>query len=640
MQTTPVFPEHFSTKEIAEALGISRQAVAQKAKGLAWKSVGRSGQGGGKCWNFDSLDDATKQRVFKRFRKVFRSEEDARREAELAETMQQNYLRKTDKARARAQKRYDLLLQTMRYYDSGMEITKAFNTVGFSNNVNQSTIRNWYYGTTRKGGTKKEGVRLLPRSLWLYALVDNYVGRTARAAFSEQAKEFLKSLYLHKKKPTLADSIRRTEEAAPLHGWILPSGRTMYRVIDALDPNQVAWVRGENRDFRTVMPPQTRDHTCFASGQAINGDGLRLSMYVTFEDGEVVENPSVWVWQDIRSSKLLSWKLGKSESTDIVRLSMYTLLGGIKPQYAWADNTRAAANKLVTGLAENRHRFKNLETDAPGLAQLCGINFRFTNPDHEMSSPGSKPVERAFGVGGLHETILVNPLIRDLGSLKKPVPVALLLEVIAEEVARFNARDKRRGMGMDGKSCDQVYAENFSPVQDMLSPWMRDLWLMNRETVTVRKDGLIAISAGRGQGKNEYWSETSSRHTRESVSVYYDPEDLTKPLHMFNLDGSYVGTADYKPSVAFISKEDGKKYAKARASRLKAEKKAAKDLITMTTMETQQFAHKATTATEPVAETVRTQLGDPEINMMIKDQKSDSYVQSHENVRKRIAALG
>lgn len=140
------------------------------------------------------------------------------------------------------------------------------------------------------------------------------------------------------------------------------------------------------------MPPQTRDHTCFASGEAINGDGLRLSMWVAFEDGEVVENPSVWAWQDIRSSKLLSWKLSKTESTDIVRLSMYNLLGEITPLHAWADNTRAAANKLVTGRTENRHRFKNLETDAPGLAQLCGINFRFTNPDHEMSSPVPSPL--------------------------------------------------------------------------------------------------------------------------------------------------------------------------------------------------------------------------------------------------------
>lgn len=153
-----------------------------------------------------------------------------------------------------------------------------------------------------------------------------------------------------------------------------------------------------------------------------------------------------------------------------------------------------------------------------------------------------------------------NPRIRDFGSLKKPVPVALLLEIITEEMARFNTRIGRRGMGMDGKSFDQVFAEHFSSVQDRLSPWMRNLWLMNRETVTIRKDGLIAINAGRGQGKNEYWSETSSRHTRESVSVYYDPEDLAKPAHLCNLDGSYIGTADYKPSVAFISKEEGKPF--------------------------------------------------------------------------------
>lgn len=641
MQAAPDFPAFFSTGELANMLGISRQAVRQKANGKGWKSVARKGQGGGLCWLYSALDEQTRDRVSRSWHKQWKrrqqalTPEELEREKIRLQILEEQFFRKPGKTQNRAERRYRLLMEAMELIDGGMKVLEAFAIVANKHGVKAANLRNWYYGTD-----KKPGVRKLPRHEWLYALMDHYVGRKPSAEITEQAWEYFKALYLHKSAPDLSDCYRRTAEAAPHNDWIVPSERTVRRLVARLEQHQLCFRRGKDRDFRDILPPQKRDHTCFASGEAVNGDGLHLDFWTVFDDGEVVEHPVVWGWQDIRSSKMLAWRLGKTECTDIIRLSFYDLLRHIKPKHVWSDNTRAAANKLISGNAANRYRFKNREEDGPGLMQLADIEYHFTNPDHEKSSPGSKPIERAFGKGCIHAMIRNNPRLRGLGTLKHPVPVALLRDVIAEEIARFNAREGRRGLGMDGKSFDQVFAAHFSPRQDAVSPFIRELFLLNKETVTIQRNGRIAINAGRGEGRNTYWSPVSGDHAGQKVTVYFDPENLTRDVHIFRLDGAYVGTAQYEPSVAFISKEEGRRYARKRASLLKAHKKAAAEMTAMSDLEMQQFSKKTTAAPMPEAEQKRTQFGNAEINKMMRGNTPDSYAQSVENMNRRIAAMG
>lgn len=622
-------------------LGISRQAVRQKANGKGWKPVARKGQGGGLCWLYSGLDEQTQGRVSRCWHRQWKRQQQAMTPEELEgakirlQIMEEQFFRKPGKAQIRAERRYQLLLEAMELIDGGMKVMEAFAIVANNHEIKPANLRNWYYGTD-----KKPGVRKLPRHEWLYALMDHYVGRKPSAEITEQAWEYFKALYLHKNKPDLSDCYRRTIEAAPQNEWIVPSERTVRRLVTRVDQHQLCFRRGNDRDFRDILPPQKRDHTCFASGEAVNGDGLHVDLWTVFDDGEVVEHPVMWGWQDIRSSKMLAWRLGKTECTDLIRLSFHDLLRHIKPKHVWSDSTRAAANKLISGNAANRYRFKNREEDGPGLMRMAGIEYHFTNPNHEMSSPGSKPIERAFGKGGIHSMIRNNPRVRGLGTLKNPVPEALLREVIAEEIARFNAREGRRGMGMNGKSFDQVFAAHFSPVQDTISPFMHKLFLLNKETVTIQRNGRIAINAGRGEGKNTYWSTVSGDNAGQKVTVYFDPEDLTKDLHLFRLDGAYIGAAQYEPSIAFISTEEGKKYAKKRASMLKAQKRAAADLSAMSTLEMQQFSKKTSATPMPEVTRKRTQFGNVEVNKMVRGETPDSYAQSVENMNRRIEAMG
>lgn len=639
MRAAVEIPAYFSGMEIATLTGVSRQAVHQMAHSQKWEAVARRAQGGGKLYRFDSMPQRTQERLARAYSRhnrptASRTPEEIREAQERMEVNSLAFARQSDKMRARAEQRLKLMIEAVELIDGGMKVMEAFCTVGNLYGVKPANLRNWYYGTPGR-----PGIRNLPREEWIYALMVQYAGRQKRADFDEVAKDFFYALYLKKRRPDLTDCYRRLVEAARANGWTIPSERTVRRIVAREDRCRVNWLRGKDRDFRDIMPPQKRDATVFASGEAVNGDGLTLDLWAYDPlTGEVYEHPVVWGWQDIRSRKLLGWRQGQTENTDLVRLSFYDVLGHVTPKHVWLDNTRAASNKLLSGLVPGIHRFGNKATDILGLFPQSGINVHFTNPDHEMSSPGSKPIERVWR--DLHRHILNNPRLAGVGTKRNPVSETLLREVIAEEVARYNAQEGRRGAGMDGKSCNQVYEENFRPMQSMISPYMRRMFLLNREVVTVQRNGRVAINAGRGEGQNTYWSEVSSAHAGRKVVVYYDPEDLTKDVQLCNLSGQYLGMAQYEPSVAFNDKETGRRYAKARAARLKAEKKAAQELVKMNELEVRQYSTRAEAVPEPKPAHTSIRFGEAEVNRMISERNEEERARRVADMNRRIAALG
>lgn len=646
MASTFFLPRQFSTSELADLLGISRQAIKKRSVTHNWQPAGelRKGRGGGVVWIVAGLDEKTREAALgewekreERRNKLESTAEELETEQQRLEFLAEQFARKSEKTRQRAQRRLALLLEALELNEGGMGLIQAFQITAKNNNINWANLRNWYYGTSRK-----PGVRNLPRLEWIYALVDLYVGRRPYAEWTEGAKNFFFGLFFHKKGPDAAECFRRMAEAAEEHGWKHPSQRTVYRKIKIESPlHRTDQLRGKDRYFRNVMPPQERDHSCFAAGEAINYDGLHLDIWTRFNDGDLVERPVLLVGQDIYSSKTVASRLGKTECTDLYALSVYDTLKNVGiPNHIWTDNTRAAANKFITGNNSNRHRFHNKPGDPHGLLQILNIQHHFTSPNHEMSSPGAKPVERIFGKGGIHQMIRNNPQIRDLGSKSKPVPEDLLREVIAEEIARFNARTGRRGKGMRGRSFNQVFEESFSQRSvKMASPFTLNLFLLNRETVTIQRDGLVAINAGRGEEKNRYWSPKSSFYAKQKVVVYYDPNDLTQPVQFNHLNGDYIGVAQYQPSQAFYDKEAGKAYNKARGERIKAEKQAANAQVKMDTLELQRYSKKITPPETPEPASACLDFGDPEINKMVNEREKKDFSALYAKRNEKLASM-
>ena len=109
--------------------------------------------------------------------------------------------------------------------------------------------------------------------------------------------------------------------------------------------------------------------------------------------------------------KILGYRVDLSENTDSIRLSLLDVIRQYgKPKEATIDNTRAAANKTMTGGLPNRYRFKVKPDDIEGILPMLGFNVHWTSVVAGKGWGQAKPVERAFGVGGLGEYIDKSPL--------------------------------------------------------------------------------------------------------------------------------------------------------------------------------------------------------------------------------------
>lgn len=426
------------------------------------------------------------------------------------------------------------------------------------------TLQNWWLGKPGKPGCVHFDV-----ADYAPALSGCYTGRTKLAECSPEAFEYYAQLYLHRRQPSFKDCYRRTEDMAKANDWTIPGEVTLRRRLEAeYSVGIITYTRQGPEAFRLLTPFQVRDKTVFRAGEGVSGDGLKFDkLWVEWPDGEIINTSTAWVWQDLYSGKIIAWRLGKTESTDLFRLATYDMTGQFLPSYLQVDNTRVAANKMMTGGAQGRHRFGNQPNDPLGMLLMLGMDVHFTDPDHTIASPGSKPVERAFGIGGIHDKVATNPKIRDRGFSKATAITSVELRAAIEyEVIRHNAQEKRRSPVCGGvMSFDQAYEKSFvSWAPRKATEAQRRLLMLSIEVVKANSNnGMVSIKAGKSQlGSNRYWCETLNEYRGHDVGVFYDPDDLTKDVDIYSLEGKYLMTAQYEPSVGFTDKEAGSEYMK------------------------------------------------------------------------------
>ena len=314
----------------------------------------------------------------------------------------------------------------------------------------------------------------------------------------------------------------------------------------------------------------------------MTGDGLKFDrLWVRWPDGEILNTTTGWFWADIRTGYIAAWRLATTETVDLFRLATYDLTGLFKPRLAWVDNTMVAAAKSMTAGAEGRRRGKDKPGDPIGLLPQLGIKVRFTNPDKEMGSPGAKPIERSFGIGGIHDKVATHPRFLNRGySQKTAIPYEEFAEVVRNEVIRFNRQPKRRTVACRGVlSFEQAFEELFKEaVPTKLTEAQRGLLLLMPEVVRAdSKSGELRLKAGKGPtGQHRYWTEALTELKGKQVQAYYDPENLAKPVSVYTLDGRYVGRAEHLADTGFADTAAAREWQKNKARRLKAQKKAAR----------------------------------------------------------------
>lgn len=473
-----------------------------------------------------------------------------------------------DNLKERAKRAHRVVMAVEMLVDAGCRKKIAVLQIARDEGVGATTIMNWY-----------RDVRGLNKCDWLPALAPHYAKRAEQVECPTEAWDVLKADYLRLEQPTFNACMRRLESLAKEKGWQLPSGSTLKRRLQTLPPELLTLCRKGEQALKVMFPAQKRDHAVFHALEAVNADGHKFDVFVKWvENGkETVVRPVLVGFQDIYSGKILSWRVDVSENKECVRLAFGDMVAkyGI-PKKCWLDNGRNFASKWLTGGVQNRYRFKVRDDEPMGILPLLGVEVHWATP----YSGRSKPIERAWRdlagdlakhprFAGAYTGNTVTSKPENYGSTA--VPLDVFLEVVAEGIREHNARMGRRSDVCQGKrSFDDVFAESYANAAiTKATDEQRRLCLMAAESVTVaRRDGVITLA------ENRYWAEFLHQHRGTSVVVRFDPQAMHDDLHVYRIDGTYLGAAPCREKDGF----NDKTAAQASARQFRAFKKLAKDL--------------------------------------------------------------
>lgn len=585
----------FSAQELTAIDGLpdSVQGVHYKAKVDSWQFRTKSGRGGGKEYHIDSLPESTRAALILQAGKVeiqgrMFEVPKPKTDADLdysRESLWDCWDKATEKQREKARKRLAQVEAVVRLYESGVLIADCFKLVAKELGSSGTTISRYYYRV--KGFEKAD---------WLAVMLSSYPGRREKndGEFTPEAWEFLKTDWLRAEKPSLKACILRLEEAAKEHGWVFPTESSIRRKIEReLTQAQIVLAREGEHALAMLYPAQERSVADLHALQWINGDGYQHNVFVRWWNGEILR-PKTWVWQDIYSRKILGYYCDISENSDSIRLALMSVIDkyGL-PKHATIDNTRAAANKWLTGGVPNRYRFKVKEDDPKGILPMLGIETHWTSVLFGKGHGQAKPVERAFSHGGLGELVDKHPLVAGAytgaNPMEKPdnynqenaVDVKVFLKALEQGINQFNARSNRRTEVCRGiMSFDQAFTESYqnAVIRKATKEQLR-LLLLTAEAVRVQKDGTFKLEAGgkiKGRS-NRYWNSTLSeiRLKQNKVVVRFDPQNLHSSVLCYSLDGRFICEAECIAAEAFGDTQAGREHSRSRTQWTKAQKAAA-----------------------------------------------------------------
>jgi putative transposase len=521
----------------------------------------------------------------------------------------QHYESLPDTRKAVAQRRLAALDALMPLIGT-VRLGAAYKAAGEAAGVQPEALRKWH-----------ERVKDHPRQHWLALLADHYQGRKKEAECSPEAWDAWKADYLRLEKPLATACYGRLKRAAEKHGWTVPSIATLKRRLEREIATEVRVLLREGQEaLKQMYPPQQRRVFDLRALEWINGDGYMHNVFVRWPDG-TIHRPKTWFWQDIFSRKLLAFRTDQSEHTDLLRFSLGDLIEtyGI-PEHCTIDNTRAAANKWLTGGARTRYRFKIREDEPWGIFTTLGVQIHWTSVFNGKGSGQSKPIERAFGGGNVGEVVDkhpafagaytgANPTAKPENYGKKAIPLETFLGVLQQEITAWNARPKRRTETAGGTlSFDDVFERSYtSSVIRACTEEQRRLWLLCAEGVKVKDDATFTLEAGAavGVGRNRYHSESLYEHRGESVVVRFDPASLHQSVHAYTLDGRYLRECHLIESSGFGDTEAAREHARARKQFIRATKEAAQAEQRITAIEAASLLPGAPPAPPPVAKIIR-----------------------------------
>lgn len=571
----------FTAAELADlalpGLAKSKRKVNERAEAERWAlkvdAVGmplsrpREARGGGLEYHIDVLPAAARLELSRRGIALVADEAPELPSAADMASRWDWFERQSEKVKVEARRRAEIVDAVERHARLGLSRSTAVASAAAEHGVSQATLWNWL--KLLKGTDPNDR---------LVHLAPQRSGGGAEAEIDAGAWLFLKSDYLRPEKPTFSSCYWRLKrDYCEPRGIAIPHERTLRRKLEReVDGRLIMAKRNGAEALREMLPPQQRTVEGHYALDLVNIDGHKVDVFVRFPSGRV-GRPIIVAVQDIYSRKILSWRLGESENALLTRLAFADVFDkfGI-PKRCLLDNGRAFASKWITGGSKSRFRFKIREEEPTGLLTQLGIEIHWAKP----YSGRSKPIERAFR--DFCDAIAKHPAFAGAYTGNKPdakpenygeraIDLPDFMKVFARGVAAHNEKPGRRTEMAAGRSFDEVFAASYavSPIGKASPEQMRLALLTADEVTTDRKSGFISLYG------NRYWSPELSEIAGNRVTVRFDPDDLTKALHVYDRAGRFLASAPLLEATGFLDAASAKQRAKQEADHRKAARRAA-----------------------------------------------------------------
>jgi putative transposase len=585
----------WTAAEIAAAalpdLPATRQGVELLAKKMGWRTTvlarQRSGKGGGWEYGWELFPIHAKRALLKDAAAALPAPASGAglgRAGLPAKVVDRAdvwawFERQTDKTKAEARARLTIV-QTVEALVRTTCCTKqvAVATVAREHKLSDKTV--WNYFALLQGVPSADRLPVLaPR----HGAAEK---RRSRVTVDPEFMARYKSDYLRPSEPASAAVYRRTVQWFEEHGLsaAIPPEWLVRRRYQASTSRFTELLLRKGEDaLKAAYPAQTRDRSDLGALDWVVTDTHKWDVFVRFplEHGERVPfigRPQMIAFQDLSSNMVLSWRVDRTPNSAAVAAAAGDMIRdyGI-PRHVLFDNGRENAAKWITGGAKSRYRFRVKDDDIPGLFTMLGTEIHWATP----YSGQSKQIERTFrdfaqdvakhpAFDGAYTGKSTADKPSDYG--QRVVPMELFLEVVARAIHEWNSRADRRSEVAYGRSFADVFAEKYAAQPPLRATEEQcRLWLMGAEGIqTNRLSGVIRFR------KNEYFAPWLGELAGERVVIRFDPTDLWEPgVHVYDLDGSYLGHAPCKRKVGYADMAEARAHAKARREFMGLVKKAA-----------------------------------------------------------------
>lgn len=635
--------EWFTSTELAglalQGLPATRPGIERRAKAGGWTAPEgegrfwrkRLGRGGGVEFHVSLLPIGARQQLRWRHRAGEPATSLTTLDVEERErdALWSWWEKQKNAAKAEGKRRLAIINEVIAEQEEGRNRMTVLALVLAQHGVSPSTFYEW-----------EDRIKGRHKGVWLPLLTPRRRGGVVSADCSTEAWDYLSSAWLSPSRPSFEMCYRTMLAAAAEHGWTpIPSKKTLERRVKAMPRVVVTASRQGEEALKRLYPAHRRTREALHALAGVNADGHKFDVFVRWEDG-TIGRPMMVAFQDLYSGKILSWRVDRSESKELIRLAFGDMVEnwGI-PDICTFDNGRGFNSKWLTGQMQFRHRFKVKEEEVTGILTQLGVEVRVTQP----YAGQSKPIERAFRDLATdiakHDAFIGaytgnNPMAKPENYGSKAVPIAEFVRVLDAGIAEHNARSGRKSDVCRARklSFDQAFLESYreAPIRRATAA-QRGLWLLAAEAVTARKPDAALHLFG-----NRFWNKALLDHMGERLVARFDPQNIHKGLHVYRFDGTPICFAEVIDDVGFYSVDGAREKARNLRAFVRASKAAAEAERKLTAAERIALTPLPEAAPTPEPPKVVRLVNGPALTMPTQEPE---FEEQSEDERRHIAAI-